>query len=1087
MGTFITNDNKLLGDVINNFLPSSESINILVGYFFFSGFNILENGLDNKQVRILVGMDVDITAKKYIREIYSFETNNKSNQDVKEDFYNTFVKVFNETDCFDNEKSEKSFRIFLQKICEGSLEIRKTKDPCHAKMYIFNYSPEHSNNGETKGVVIMGSSNLSYQGLKGRTEINAKFYHENDVVEANEIFENLWEKSVAIVDKDTLEEFETKVIKNIWYDKLYPPYLMYIRVLAEYFDIEDKKRKIKTPNLINNNYQDFKYQTDAIHLALRSIENHNGVIISDVVGLGKSIIASTIAYNLGVYTFIICPPHLKESWELYRKEFNFNGQVFTSGSIDHAVNFINSLNSQEEYLIIVDEAHRYRNDMTKDYSDLHQLCLSNKVVLLTATPFSNNPNDIYSLLKLFQLPDHSTLKTVNNLGATFRNIINEYQELNKADRQGNLNKEDKEKDIQLMSKHIRSIIAPVCIRRSRLDLLNIPEYKEDLKKQKIEIILSSDPIIMEFDLGKLSKLYVSTLKKIDYDPENKSNNIGKYKAARYNPANYIKEESKDELKTKFEKETGLDFDFLLVRQRNLSKFMRRLLVRRFESSVNAFKTSLESLLLSNENILSWINRRNKVPIYKQGDLPNLDEWETETDAELEEKLDSYREKGFYEIDMEYINENFIKDIQEDIEILTNIKKQWFPNDTIQEDPKLREFKSILKFELQKEPDRKIIVFSEFTDTVNYLAKELKAENLPIMKFTSADAKPSIRQQIRENFDAGIPIENQKDDFKILIATDAISEGYNLHRAGAIFNYDIPYNPTRVIQRVGRINRINKKVFDKLYIYNYFPTDIGEQQTRTKAITTLKMKMIHLIMGEDAKVLTKEEELQNFFEQIYKTQFASSEQQSWDTKYRQFLSSVKNTDDYKKAKQIPLRARTAKISNDKNTQGVIVFGKKGDDFVFKYAQNSLQPPRDITPEDAFKLLECEAQTQTQKTSKDFYPIYDNIKQDIFNSNINSIGNNDRGNAEIYQILNSKIRPSKAIKNNDYITDLATAVRQGGLSNYELKYIKKLKPSEYKSLPEVITSSYLSKIINKNNVKDNSDQVIILSEELIKGGE
>lgn len=1083
MGTFITNDNKLLGEVINNFLPSSKSIDILVGYFFFSGFNILENGLDNKQVRILVGMDVDITAKKYIREIYSFEPQNKSNQDVKEDFYNTFVKVFNETDYFDNEESEKSFKIFLQKICEGSLEIRKTKDPCHAKMYIFNYSQQYSNNGETKGLVIMGSSNLSYQGLKGRTEINAKFYNENDVREANEIFENLWDKSVAIVDKDTLKEFEEKVIKNIWYDKMYSPYQMYIRVLAEYFDIEDKKRKIKTPQIINNNYQDFKYQTDAIHLALRSIENHNGVIISDVVGLGKSIIASAIAYNLDLYTIIICPPHLKDSWELYCREFNFNGHVFTSGSIDHAVDVMKNSKSKDEYLVIVDEAHRYRNDMTKDYSDLHQLCLGNKVILLTATPFNNNPNDIYSLLKLFQLPDHSTLKTVNNLGATFRNIINEYQTLNKEDRQGNLNKEDKEKNIQLLSKQIRSIIAPVCIRRSRLDLLNIPEYREDLKNQNIEIILSSDPVIMEFDLGKLSKLYISTLKKIDYDSENKSDNNGKYKAARYNPANYIKEESKGELKKYFEKELGLDFDFLLVRQRNISKFMRRLLVRRFESSVNAFKTSLESILSSNENILSWIEHRNKVPIYKQGDLPNLDEWETETDAELEEKLDSYREKGFYEIDMKYINEYFIKDIQEDIKILTNIKKQWFPKDKIQDDPKLKEFKNILKFKLQEDPDRKIIVFSEFTDTVNYLAKELMEENLPIMKFTSADAKPSIRQQIRENFDAGIPKENQKDDFKILIATDAISEGYNLHRAGAIFNYDIPYNPTRVIQRVGRINRINKKVFDKLYIYNYFPTDIGEQQTRTKAITTLKMKMIHLIMGEDAKVLTKDEELQNFFEQIYKTQFASSEQQSWDTKYRQFLSSVRDTKDYENAMQLPLRVRTAKISNDKNSQGVIVFGKKGDDFVFKYAKNSLHVPEDITPEDAFKLLECDPQTPIKPISKDFHPIYNNIKQDMFNSSINSIGNNDNKNAEIYKILNSKIRPSKVLS-NDYITDLAMAVRQGGLSNYELKYIKKLKPSEYKSLPEAITSSYLSKIINKNNVKDNSEQVIIISEELIK---
>lgn len=1090
MGTFITNDDKLLGEVINNFLPSSKSIDILVGYFFFSGFNILSNGLDNKKVRILIGMDIDITAKKYIREVYLFESQNKSNNEIKDEFYNNFVKLFNETDCFDNEKSEKSFKVFLQKIHEGTLEIHKTKDPCHAKMYIFDYSDQYNNNGETKGVVIMGSSNLSYQGLKGRTEINAKFYNESEVIEAQSIFEKLWKDSVSLVDKSILEEFEEKVIKNIWYDKMYSPYQMYIRVLAEYFGIKDKKRKIKTPNNINSNYSDFKYQTDAIRLALRSIENHNGVIVSDVVGLGKSIIASAIANNLGIYTITICPPHLKESWEIYYKEFHLQGRIFTSGSISHAVDFMKRGHT-DEYLVIVDEAHRYRNDETKDYSDLHKLCLGNKVILLSATPFNNNPNDIYSLLKLFQLPDHSTLKTTDNLGATFRIIIDEYNELNRADRQKDINSEDKEKSIQLLSKQIRSIIAPVCIRRSRLDLMNIPEYKEDLKEQNMEIVLSSDPVILEFELGSMSKLYISTLNKINYDSENKSNNYGKYKAARYNPAFYVREELRAELAHKLEKEAGIDFELLLGRQRNLSKFMRRLLVRRFESSVNAFKTSLESMLNSSENILSWIERRKKMPIYKKGDLPNIDELineseidkeiDTETDSEIEEKLESYKERGFFEIDIKYLNNNFIKDIKEDIQILTNIKNQWFPNNKIEDDPKLKEFKNILKDKLQKEPDRKIIVFSEFADTVNYLAQELLKDKLPVLKFTSQDAKESYLQKIRNNFDAGIPKENQKDDYKVLVATDAISEGYNLHRAGAIFNYDIPYNPTRVIQRVGRINRINKKVFDKLYIYNYFPTDIGEQQTRTKAIATLKMKMIHLIMGEDARVLTKEEELQNFFQAMYEEQFKASEQQSWDTKYRQFLSSVKNTEEYKQALKIPLRARTAKISKDGNYQGVVVFGRKGDDFVFKYAQNVLLS-KDISPEEAFEFLECEAQTQIQKTTEQFYPIYKCIKQDILNSKISIIGSNNIKNANIYNIVTTRIEPAQVLDNN-YIQDLKTAIKQGGLSAYELKYIKNIKPSDYKSLPDMITTKYLSTIINKNNNNNESDQVIILSEELL----
>lgn len=123
-----------------------------------------------------------------------------------------------------------------------------------------------------------------------------------------------------------------------------------------------------------------------------------------------------------------------------------------------------------------------------------------------------------------------------------------------------------------------------------------------------------------------------------------------------------------------------------------------------------------------------------------------------------------------------------------------------------------------------------------------------------MKYTSADASQTNKDIIRANFDAALKTSLQQDDYHILVATDAISEGYNLHRAGAIFNYDIPYNPTRVIQRIGRINRINKKVFDELYIYNYFPTDV--EKRHLSKYQHAKMAMIHAIMGEDTKTLLK---------------------------------------------------------------------------------------------------------------------------------------------------------------------------------------------------------------------------------------
>lgn len=245
---------------------------------------------------------------------------------------------------------------------------------------------------------------------------------------------------------------------------------------------------------------------------MKSIETHNGTIVADVVGLGKSIIASTIAHNLRLRTIVISPPHLRSGWDAYKDEFGFTGTVFSSGKISEALTHYNDLKKpDEQFLIIVDEAHRYRNEYTEDYAMLHNLCQGNKVVLLTATPFNNDPADIYSMLKLFQIPTKSTLKTVENLSIEFRDLINQYKELRELQRQGKLSKQDVKNETAKIARTIRSIIGPLVIRRSRIDLQQIDTYKDDLKKQKIEVVIPQDPIELSYDLKELKDLYLRTL------------------------------------------------------------------------------------------------------------------------------------------------------------------------------------------------------------------------------------------------------------------------------------------------------------------------------------------------------------------------------------------------------------------------------------------------------------------------------------------------------------------------------------------------------------------------------------------------
>ena len=284
---------------------------------------------------------------------------------------------------------------------------------------------------------------------------------------------------------------------------------------------------------------------------------------------------------------------------------------------------------------------------------------------------------------------------------------------------------------------------------------------------------------------------------------------------------------------------GVDENLLKQSQINLARFMKRLLVRRFESSIQAFKLTLNYMINSSEIMLHWFEKVGKVPIYKKGNIPDPNDfYDFSGDDALgsvedildNEQLSKYIDRGMWFIEAKELRKGFADQVRKDLELLKNIYDNWF-KDGHPEDPKLLHFIENIQQQIKYDPNRKIVVFTEFTDTANYLHKNLK-DKLKVFKYSSADGNKTNKQIIRENFDAGL--ENQKNDYDILIATDAISEGFNLHRAGTIFNYDIPYNPTRVIQRIGRINRINKKVFDKLSIFTIFSQ---QQQVNVKRISS----------------------------------------------------------------------------------------------------------------------------------------------------------------------------------------------------------------------------------------------------------
>ena len=1076
---FITNQTKLLSEVFNNILPSSNNLYFLIGYFYFSGFEEIYKNIEDKNIQILIGLDVEKDLFNKVKEFEIIDGINFSRGEVRDKFNHSLVQIFNDTDFFDSCEKQEAFKIFIEKIKNGTLEIKKTLHPNHSKLYLFENKLEFSQGGEYPGTLITGSSNLSHSGLRGRHEINVVFRDEH-FQEGLVLFQELWDEAVKIVDQSSYEDFHKNVIDKIWIDKLPSPYLLYIRVLVEYFTIAKRDTIALPSDITGDKFRDMKYQIDAVTRAISIIEQHNGVIIADVVGLGKSIIASAIAFNMKLRTIIIAPPHLIPQWQDYQWDFLFNARIYSSGKILQA---LEENNNDEQKLIIIDEAHKYRNEDTEDYANLHKFCQKNKVILLSATPFNNRPQDIFSLIRLFQITAKSTIRTVDNLSYQFRELVKEFKKIRESQKKQTKSQIQIKNEIEILADKIRDILSPLIIRRSRIDLDLIKEYKEDLKQQKISFPKVNEPEVLEYKLGDLTELYVNTFYKIAPQEEGAG-----FIGARYMPAVYIKniEKYKEKISAEFD-----DVNLFKQGQRNIAGFMKHLLVRRFESSIDAFYKSLDSMIRSSEYVKEWYDRLGKVPIYKKGNLPSIEELfdiegeEIEIDIKninFEEELSHFIERGLFLIDKKEMSVNFIRDLEKDIALLNSIKKEWF-GEGYPADPKLKDFKVIIKKKLKEMPSRKIVVFTEFSDTANYLYGELK-DDFRVFKYSSEDSSTTNKEIIRKNFDAGIKENLKLNDYDILVATDAISEGFNLHRAGIIFNYDIPYNPTRVIQRVGRINRINKKVFDELFIYNFFPSAEGQKHTFVTQITSLKLAMIQSLIGEDTKVLTKDEELRSFFVDRFREEMKEQElKESWDAKFLNELTSLKgsNPEIIRKALELPRRVRIMR-NNITEIKGVVVFGKKGNDYIFKIGVTPLEF-HTLSSREAIELFKTDINEKALPVSSAFEDIYQTVKNNLFLKR-NEVAL-DKGKRETIDKI--KYFVSTNIGDVDYMKDLLYVVSElDSLPELYHKQIRRISTKtlnkDIEELMKKIPHSYLMDIIKKSERIDEAEENLILAEEL-----
>lgn len=1067
----ITNKEQFLDEVINKILPSTDNVSFLVGFFYFSWFQQIYKELENKKIRILIGMDVEQT----IRDL-KFKFTDTAWISIKDTLWK-FKDLVNKTDIFESTDSLEALEIFIEKIRNWSLEIRQTLSPNHAKIYLFNHSDQFSQGWTLPWTMITWSWNLTYSGMHWQWEFNMIVRDPDAFRWTTEYFNNIRENEAVPLTTGWEDDQVVKMLKNETWLKTSEPYLCYMRLLSEYFK---ENKDIEYPSdITDNNFQDLEYQTDAIKRWLHILEEHNGVIIADVVWLGKSIIWSTLLYNLNEKAIIIAPPHLTDQWDEYREKFDFEAEVFSSGSVDKALQYdLDSIH--KAWVVLIDEAHKYRNADTIDYGYLHQLCQWKKVILLTATPFNNKPEDIFNLIKLFQIPNKPTIHTNKWLLVDFSNLQKQYDDLKKEQKNEEIDDFVNDSKLRSIAQQIRQLIWSVVVRRSRVDLERIEAYKKDLQLQWYNFSKVKDPIELKFELWNLEDLYVNTLDRLTETDEDDKPLY--FKWARYNVLWYLKDA--DKYTDKIERMLGYDYMLLEWRQKNMPFFIRRLLVSRFESSVFAFKETLKSLIWSIDNMFKYMEDANWLPVIKKWSLPEIDDIADDDNNEIDDlkniKIQELLEsKDGFLIPIEDIQESFIKDIEQDKQFLESLL---YEREQVDEDPKLDIFIEKLHALSKENPDRKVVVFSQYTSTIDYLETKLK-NKFRTLKVTGKTKTEQLKKDIKLNFDAWVKKEEQKNDYDILLGTDAISEWYNLHRAWIIINYDIPYNPTRVIQRIWRINRINKKVYDELFIYNYFPSLVGEKHTGTKQISVLKMKMIWTILGIDVKTLTKDEEVSSFYKKEMNKDSWDENQESWDSKYLDDFKNAKIQDPklLDKINEIPERTKLQRII-EKTKKWVLLFAKKWNNLLFQFYDNQTKEPSLISLEDAFDMFKANIDEEAKDVSKDFYTAYSKLKEDMTKG-------------LIVQALNRKekeaLDKAKLIfqeTKDPYFQTLIKVIELRSLPKYYMKTLRKITQDNFKEqileLKRKLSEQYLRKIIDISNSYDEEGQELIITQEFIK---
>ena len=719
-------------------------------------------------------------------------------------------EIKKEVEGFDLSKdSDATVRLFIDFLKRDNVDVKLFEKFLHGKAYIFDDR------------IVIGSSNFTSAGLTRYGELNTWGQESQAVYTRKEWFDKFWAESI---------DFKTQLIDLLensrFGSKEYSPYEIYIKTLYEMQkdDIKEGQKEEKPKGLPETKVNLAQFQEDAIARIWTRMKKYGGCIVADSVGLGKTWIAKKILEQIGYYErkniLVVCPAQLREMWKSELKKIDTKENILSQEDLA-SENYLEKAKKtlggrlDNVELVVVDESHNFRNPLSNRWENFFSLAADNismsgkkpYLLFLTATPINNTPWDLYWQIMLLVLMDRSAFVKEN-----IPDLFNFFKQA----------KED--------PSMLNDLLNEISIRRTRDYIVeNYPEAyiildlpNGETEEQKVTF----PKRVLENVNYQLDRAYKGMYKDIS-DTITEKLTMAYYRILEYR---------KESLKTEEER-------LALGRMIAIGGIFRTILLKRLESSVYSFRKSISNHMRFLEKLKDYL-RSGKLltkESYLKYMLNIYDELE---DDGLIEELDSFKLE-------EYRSDDLFGDIDKDINLLNNILEK-VNRIKPEDDSKLNVLKDKL---LDLSKGGQIVLFTYYADTLNYIYDEItRDKRFSKLKIEAISSSGITRKNSSQREDIIRRFFNK--EINIILSTDVLSEGHNLQSAKFLINYDLHWNPTRMIQRAGRIDRIGSP-YKEIFVYNFFPEDELEELLKLVEVLQNKIIGIDKAVGLDQTILGEE--------------------------------------------------------------------------------------------------------------------------------------------------------------------------------------------------------------------------------------